>query len=354
MLKHSTLILIILMSLSFAQQSSYRSTDEIKNEWTEYTDYQRDEMVSFCDFLFQEKYYERCLLTCFQFMYRFPQDPIEPVILYHIARCYEEIENYELAVKFYQRARSKVGENSIVFKASENRENYVHLKNKNYLELFKSNKSNNNPYHLIFKGYASMDNMDWVLARQNFIEAEKQFNHPHYSKLLGPVYQIIENIQGVPQYKKLWVTLSGVMIPGGGHFILKDWFNGHAIFLTMSTMMVINYISQMSDVSGNILYQQSAKLLNPLVTNLRSDQESYSLNGKDAIPKPINLMSSDVKYKIPPLVLGLGIYGGSIWQSSKKTQEKNIGLVHAYIVDRMVFISPDRFIDFAEPTFIEK
>ena len=77
-------------------QENYRSADDIKIEWGEHTNYQRDEMLSFIDFLFNEQYYERCLISSFQFLYKLPDDPQKPAILYKIGRSYEEMENYVL------------------------------------------------------------------------------------------------------------------------------------------------------------------------------------------------------------------------------------------------------------------
>jgi hypothetical protein len=45
-------------------QKEYHSVEEIEREWEEYTSFQRDELLSFCDFLFQEEYYERTILAC--------------------------------------------------------------------------------------------------------------------------------------------------------------------------------------------------------------------------------------------------------------------------------------------------
>ena len=59
-------------------QENYRSIEQIQSEWGDYTKVQRDEMISFCDFLFKEGYYERCLISSFQFLYRLPDDPIKP------------------------------------------------------------------------------------------------------------------------------------------------------------------------------------------------------------------------------------------------------------------------------------
>ena len=61
-----TYILIIQICCLFGQEN-YRSVDDIKNEWNEHTNYQRDEMLSFIDFLYNEGYYERCLISSFQF-----------------------------------------------------------------------------------------------------------------------------------------------------------------------------------------------------------------------------------------------------------------------------------------------
>ncbi len=98
----SLIYLLVSFSLLFCQEN-YRSTDQIESEWGDYTKFQRDEMISFCDFLFEEGYYERCLISSFQFLYRLPNDPVKPALLYLIARSYEEMENYSLARRYYRR-----------------------------------------------------------------------------------------------------------------------------------------------------------------------------------------------------------------------------------------------------------
>ena len=45
----------------YTQSDVYRSIDDIKS-WENYTSYQKEEMLSFCDFLFNEGHYERCLI----------------------------------------------------------------------------------------------------------------------------------------------------------------------------------------------------------------------------------------------------------------------------------------------------
>ena len=48
-----TYILVFQICYLFGQEN-YRSVDDVKNEWSEHTNYQRDEMLSFIDFLFNE------------------------------------------------------------------------------------------------------------------------------------------------------------------------------------------------------------------------------------------------------------------------------------------------------------
>ena len=74
--------MVFMLALPLYGQQRYKSINDIKDEWGDYTDIQSDEMVSFCDFLFKEKHYERCLLTSFQFLYKFPNDPLRPAILF--------------------------------------------------------------------------------------------------------------------------------------------------------------------------------------------------------------------------------------------------------------------------------
>ena len=116
-----------MLALPLSGQQRYKSINDIKDEWGDYTNFQRDEMVSFCDFLFKEKHYERCLLTSFQFLYRFPNDPLRPAILFYIARCYEGLENYKLAHRYYQQVISLESEHSNVYRASMYRNIYIDL-----------------------------------------------------------------------------------------------------------------------------------------------------------------------------------------------------------------------------------
>ena len=113
------IVFCILLGLVVAQPDLYRSVEDIQTEWTGYTSFQKEEMVSFCDFLFNEGYYERCLLTSFQIIYKFPNDPNISIIKYYIARSYEEMGSYELAHSYYDQVKAVVEPGTTISKAVE-------------------------------------------------------------------------------------------------------------------------------------------------------------------------------------------------------------------------------------------
>ena len=80
------IIFVFLSSVLLSQQDIYRSVEDVKEEWTGYTSFQKEEMLSFCDFLFNEGHYERCLLSSFQLLYKFPNDPVIPAVNYYHLR----------------------------------------------------------------------------------------------------------------------------------------------------------------------------------------------------------------------------------------------------------------------------
>ena len=213
-------------------QENYRSTDQIESEWGDYTKFQRDEMISFCDFLFKEGYYERCLISSFQFLYRLPNDPIKPALLYLIARSYEEMENYGLARRYYRRVMTLEPITSVAHKSAKYRETYSYLMEGNIDTVLLKTESSEDPYFLTMRGYGHLQSLEWESARATFISAEEKFKDKHYSKLMIPLYQAIENVSSIKQHSKLKVAISGLMFPGGGQLVLRDKKNAQGIFIS--------------------------------------------------------------------------------------------------------------------------
>ena len=75
----------LLIYSSLFSQINYRSVDEIESDWSGYTSFQKEEMLTFCNFLFKEKHYERFLISSFQLLIKLENDPVLPIIFYYIA-----------------------------------------------------------------------------------------------------------------------------------------------------------------------------------------------------------------------------------------------------------------------------
>ena len=345
--------MVFMLFLPVSGQQRYRSVDDIKDEWGDYTTFQRDEMASFCDFLYKEKHYERCLLTCFQFLYRFPDDPLRLALLFTIARCYEGLENYQLAHRYYRQVISLKNENSNTYKASMYRDVYIDLLSGNSKKIISVTKSTNDPYLLTFQGYAFMKQLQWEAARTAFISAQQNFNHPHYNELMLPLFQIIENVQTVRTHNKYLVAATGLFIPGGGQFMLKDVNKGQGILASAGLLALAYSWSKTNTISGSNRLMRHQSLSMPSFKNINEGKSVYGLKKNDYLPSSVKASSTQIKYTLPPLMLAMGVYAGGFWKSFVDTKHKNRKLIGYYTLDRITEVGPERFLDFQEPKLIE-
>jgi len=343
------IIIVFLFSIVLSQKDIYRSVEDVQEEWTGYTSFQKEEMISFCDFLFNEGYYERCLLSSFQLLYKFPDDPVIPTVNYHIARCYEEMGNYDLAHKYYQKVIKADDRGAIVYKAAQYRNHYTSLLSEDLDRLLKETQNTDDPYLLTFRGYAHMKRFNWVEARASFISAQSAYAHPHYDALMTPIYQTIENVSSVPMHNKYLVFLSSALFPGGGQFLLKEWNNGQGILSSVGLMMLIGNWAKVEQLVGKnrVIENESSSI--PLYKDMETNHE---LKKRDKIPAHLSLSYSSIKYLIPPIIIGAGVFISSSLKSFKDTDRKNKKLVEYYVNDRVSNTSPERFLDFPEPTLI--
>jgi len=330
-------------------QENYRSVDDIKIEWGEHTNYQRDEMLSFIDFLFNEGYYERCLVSSFQFLYKLPDDPQKPAVLYLIARSYEGMKNYTLARRYYNRVMNIEPETSIAYKASKYRETYAYLMEGNNKAVLINTEGSDDPYDLILRAYSNFQTLKWEDARALFISAEEKFDHRHYSKLMVPIYQAIENVSSVQQHSHAKVAIGGMFLPGGGQFILKDRQNGQGILLSSLLLYGIYSLGNSGDQNGRMQFDKSPGIFIPIYKGINS---SFSLSD-GSLTKSISAKSALIKYTIPPILIGAVLHITSFVKSLSDTKQKNQSLVQYYALENMESISPQRFLDFREPSVID-
>ena len=343
----SILYLSFILSMSFSQQA-YGSVDQIELEWEGYTKFQRDEMVSFCDFLFNEGYYERCLISSFQFLYILPDDPVRPALLHLIARSYEEMSNYSLARRYYNRVVDIESPNSIAYKSAKYREIYCHLMEGDIESVKIKTDSSKDPYFLTLRGYGYLRSLDWEKARTVFISAEEKFKDKHYSKLMIPLYQAIENVSGIRKHSNFKVALSGLFLPGGGQLALKDKKNAQGILISALSFYSVYNSGRSSSSSGDVRFLRPSSTVLPIHEGV---DESFNLAGGE-LSKPISAKSDLVKYTLPPIIFGSALYVSSFVKSFSDTKEKNKNLIQYYVDDKIELIPPQLFMDFEEPSVI--
>ena len=345
--------LLVLLAISgLFGQEQYRSIEQVQAEWNDHTSFQRDELLSFCDFLFEEKLFERCLLTCFQFLYRFPDDPMRPVLLYTIGRSYEEMENYSLAQRYYRRIMDTEPEHSVTFRAAEYRDIYSDLMKGQTKGVMTKTEGSDDPYFLTFRGYSYLRELKWEEARTIFILAEEKFDHRHYSKLMVPLYQAIENVETIPQHDRAMVALTGTIFPGGGQFMLKEWKKGQGVLVTALVLSSIIAMGQINEIEGSAYVANSPGLLIPYYRDITESGPSNFILSKGRLTKPVSPKTSVLQYTLPPIVLGLGVYMSSVWRSFIDIKDKNRALIEFYVLESIDSIEPDRFLDFDEPALL--
>ena len=348
--KNKYIIVALFFTIIFSQQDLYRSVDDIKKEWSGYTSYQKEEMVSFSEFLFKEGHYERCLLSLFELSYKFPNDPILPNIQYHIARCYEEMENYTLAQRYYKKAMDIEPSNSFVHKAANYRFIHIYLLNGKQEQVISSAKGSQDPYLIAFKGYAHLKNQQWEEARTSFILAQSTFNLQHYNKLITPIFKIIEDVASLPMHNKYLVFFSGSLIPGGGQFLLNEPSGGQGVLVSVATMLLIHSWVDSNNLMGAERFLNSEGNSLPVFKDFKFKGSEKSLQNKDKIPISIVMQSGVLKFIAPPFLVASSLYITSSFLSFFDTERKNKELIEFYISQELKSVNSNRFLDFPEPS----
>ena len=329
-------------------QESYYSIEQIESEWGDYTKFQRDEMISFCDFLFNEGYYERCLISSFQFLYRLPDDPIKPALLYLIARSYEEMGNYSLSKRYYTRVMDIEPKTTKAHKAANYRYLYCDLMQDNLESVLNATTNSSDPYYLMFRGYCYLKELEWENARATFISAEEIFNDKHYSKLMIPLYQSIDDVSLIKKHSKMKVALSGMMLPGGGQLVLKDKKNAQGIFASSFLLYGIYASGSGESNSGRIRFSNSPGIVVPTYNGV---SQNFSLS-KDVLSKVVFSESALIKYTLPPIAFGSLLYISSLIKSFSDTEEQNESLIKFYATSILESTPPKIFLDFEEPSLL--
>ena len=220
----------LILSPIIAQQSN-RSVDQIEQDWKDHTSFQKNELLNFCDFLFDEGYYERSVLTCFRFIFLYPDDEIIPHVYYRLGRSYEESGLNGLAIEYFQRVQKEMGPRTSETMSALYRITHLHLKRKDYQAVHDLAGDSNNPYLKVFEGYANLSELKWDAAKNSFESARKQFRTRRYDRTLRRLIRACDGVSSISKLSGLHTGLFGIF-PGGGRVYQQDWISALGTFVS--------------------------------------------------------------------------------------------------------------------------
>ncbi|MFQ6676171.1 MAG: tol-pal system YbgF family protein [Fidelibacterota bacterium] len=303
----SSMILRMALGLAVFQslsgQEPRRTAEEIERQWRGYTSFQKHELLSFSDFLFNEGYYERTVLASFRFIFLYPDDERVPSVYYRIARSYEEMGSRDLAIEYYEQVQSEVDPASTEHLFARYRITYLNLLHGDYDRVIEGVRGSSDPYLLVFAGYAEFSQRHWKEARDYFSRARRTFGSGRRGAVLRRLIQACDRASDVPRGDPVRAALFG-MVPGGGRVYLEDWFAALGTFVTTVGLGV-----QVLADGG-----------------------------------------SPVARWVPPLVLA-GVYGGSILGSVRDVEFANRRREERYARRVQAVLGPENFLDFPEDRF---
>tara|TARA_B100000029_G_scaffold516663_1_gene632419 strand:+ start:5320 stop:6249 length:930 start_codon:yes stop_codon:yes gene_type:complete len=303
MMKSLKLIVIIALFLSsiLLSQTTYNTVADIEEQWRKYTSYQKDELKSFCDFLFNEGHFERCVVASFRFLFLYPDDPLTPNVYYKIGRSYEEQGKLKLAAEYFQKVKNEVKPNTSEFRAARYRLIYINLMQGNFDTVSTMIGTTEDPYLITLDGYASFNNVDFKSGKEKFSKARKIFKSKKHRRNLTVLMRACDNAEKLPNLDPIRTGLFGIF-PGGGRVYLNEYIEATGTFIAMMAL-------------GVQLFNNTPTLFAKWI----------------------------------PRITFISLYGGSIWGSMRGIEHANLEREIRYAKRVQERYSPKIFLDFPEP-----
>lgn len=339
--------IFIIFSCLLISQQTYRSVEEIESEWGGHTEYQRDEMIAFCDFLFKEGHYERFITTSFKLLYKLNNDPIVPLIYYYIARSYEEIEGFDLSMRYYEKVLEREDSNSKIYKSAIYRKMHVKYLLGNYEQVLSETENLKDPYLLIIRAYAFLREKKFDESRITFILAQSKFNHSRYNKLITPLYKTIEDVGLVKNHNKYSTLFYGLVFPGAGQFLLEDYDQGKGVIATFGLLMLAAKWAEVEQWGS-----KSRRFYNSEANSLPVNNLRKRINKQVSLPAELNFSFSSDNHT--QLFLGFSVLISSALSSFNKTELKNAIFIEYFLNEQLDINPPSTFMDFYEPALSEE
>ena len=147
-------------------------------------------------------------------------------------------------------------------------------------------------------------------------------------------------------HNKYSTLLYGLMFPGGGQFLIRDYDQGKGVVATFGLLMLMARWAESEEwesKSGRFYISETSSFP---VNNLKK-----GLNKQGSIPAELNFSFSSNSY--PPLILGFSVLISSALSSFNKTMVKNSIFMDYYLNEQLNINPPSDFMDFYEPVLLE-
>ena len=347
------ILIFLIFSVHIFSQQKYLSKEDIKNEWSEYTSFQKSELINHSNLLFNESKYEDALLNYFQFVYLYPNDQLINAAYFKIAKCYEMLNSWDLSINYYKKIISSSESGTVHYLSSNYQRLYSLFKIGQFEDIIKSPNEDNDPYILVFKAYAFFSMLDFENAMLTFKSAEAAFDHRYYSDIINPFYRAIETVENAP-IKEKSLALVTSLFPGGGFLYLDQ--KESAIGSMVTSSLIFSVLANSNNISqkGNIPFSTNLQKMIPLSNDLISSKLSFDNSAGYNLPNDVKLEEKYTSVLIPPLVVAGLIYFGSMWKSVIKLEESNNILLQRYAKRVINKLPLENFMDYEIPNLIVK
>ena len=273
-------------------------------------------------------------------------------VLYHIARSYDLSGNPILAIRYYDQVINLADENFRVAQAANYRKLIIKYYQEDYESVLEETDNATDPYLITLRGYIYLKDLDWISARQAFLSADERFNHRHYSELIAPIMQSIDNAAEVPMKNK-WQTLAASLVPGGGRAYLREW--GNAGGALASFFLVATLASSNTGLmqSGNLSLVDNRNELIPQGVGYKLDDNDLPNSPLSfGLPTKVTLSNTNKNLIYTPAILAASIYVGTILKTYQDVDNANQRLFRNHINTTIAKTPLESFMDFAEPNLV--
>ncbi len=185
----------------------------ILEDWDYFAERLRNEFLALGERRYQRGLYAQAVMEYFSFLYHFPNDKLAPLVHYRIGLSYDYQGERDLARREYSMVLDSLD--------ADPRLKVVCLRQLAKLDLQDGNSGKvlaiepiDDPYILVLKGFASLEEFDWAGTVGYFERARKYFP-PRAQGTIDSLLADITAFEGATVYRT-WKRAFWTLLPGGG------------------------------------------------------------------------------------------------------------------------------------------